>query len=162
MATRSFTLPLLLFAVCSSACTTAAPDPCAFDEVRLPADFLGDAFGRGEVTVERKPDGELVGRVVLAQMEGQDNEAQGAALDIAGSAMCVDGLVKVELGAGVTRDGQLKVLGGEVHVVLARPGLVEQPFGTWRAELQRDEWPKPRQMSGPWTASTSKRAIAKR
>lgn len=146
----------------SLACTARAPDLCDFDRVEVPADFLGDAFGRGQVRVEPHGEAGRVGRIVLTQMEGQVDDGAGPALDLAGPATCRDGIVRVELGAGVTEDGALRVLGGEVHLVLARPGFVDRPFGTWTAELLRDDWPAPRRMSGPWTQSTSKRAVAHR
>ncbi len=149
----------VLIALCSVACSAQAPDPCHFESVTIPATFLGDAFARGSISVTRDTKGRLVGRARLLRVEGQE-ATEGAALDLSGPALCKDGLVKVELGAGRTPDGRLKVLGGEMHVVLPRAGLVDRAFGTWRAELLQEEWPQAKQMGGPWVVSTSSVVVA--
>lgn len=151
----------ILITLSSAACSTQAPDPCRFESVTIPATFLGDAYARGSISVNRDTKGRLVGRAQLVRVEGQE-ATEGPALDLSGPARCVDGLVKVELGAGRTEDGRLKVLGGEIHVVLPRAGLVDRAFGTWRAELLQEGWQDAKQMAGPWVVSTSSVVVAVR
>lgn len=155
---RRIALSLLLAG--ASACTARTSDPCALQEVAIAATFLGDAFAQGTITVERTPGGDLIGRARLVRMEGQ--AAEGPGLDLSGPALCRDGIVKVELGAGRTADGRLSVLGGEVHVVLPRAGLVDRAFGEWSAQLRQEDWSAPRTMGGPWVVSTATRALALR
>lgn len=155
--------PLVVMSLlgCLAACATKAPDPCAASDEAITAVFLGDAFAKGKITIRRTDDQTLVGHARLTQMEGQE-PTDAPALDLAGPAICRDGIVKVELGAGTTENGQVRILGGELHVVLPRAGLVDRPFGEWRAEVHRDTWPKPRTLGGPWVVSTSSSAIAAR
>ncbi len=150
----------LLAASSISACTTEAQDLCKTPEATIEALFLGDAFGRGTITVGRS-EGGLFGRAELTSMEGRAS-TDAPMLKLAGPALCRDGIVKVELGAGSTDDGELKVLGGEVHVVLARAGLVDRPFGTWQAQILQGTWKAPKTMGGPWTESPTQGVVASR
>lgn len=149
-----------LLSVGAVACGARATDPCDAPPEDISVVFLGSAYARGSIILRREA-GTLVGRARLTRMEGQA-PTDGVVLDLAGPAICRDGIVKVELGAGTTEDGRVRILGGELHVVLPRAGFVDQAFGEWRAEVQEETRTEPRTMKGPWMVSTSSHAVAAR
>ncbi|MBK6690370.1 MAG: hypothetical protein IPG45_38240 [Deltaproteobacteria bacterium] len=128
-------------------------DVCAASLSPWEVVFLGEAYGRGEVALERQADGHFRGHLRLAQAEGQ---AADAGLRLEGRGVCRDGVVRIDFGGGSTPDGSLQVLGGTLTAVLARPGIVDQPFGVWTAELRSAAWKAQRRVGGPWILAAPK------
>lgn len=153
-------LPLFA-ALVGLSCSAQPRDPCAFDTKTFPVVFLGDAYARGTIVLEHRPQGVFVGRARLEKVQGQVPTDEPA-MDLEGNARCAHGIVKVELGAGTTQDGGLRVLGGELQVVLPRHGLIDEPFGQWRAEVQSETWTTTRRMGGPWVTKTATQGLANR
>ena len=118
--------------------------------------FVGEGGGRGEVARERDAEGWCRGQLRLTQAEGR--AAEGG-LGLEGRGVCRDGVVRLDFGGGSSPDGALQVLGGTLTAVLARPDLVEQPFGVWTAELRSTEWKAPRQVGGPWILAPQQVAV---
>lgn len=145
----------LFTALCGSGCSTKV-DPCGVAQPPWTVVFLGEAYGRGEVALERDAEGHFRGHLRLTQAEGQ---AADAGLRLEGRGVCRDGVVRLDFGGGSSPDGALQVLGGTLTAVLARPGLVEQPFGVWTAELRSTEWKAPRQVGGPWILAPQQVAV---
>ncbi len=134
----------LIAALLATGCaaSSAVDADCAALLTTTRVQYVGHAFGKGEVTLQAAAGEQVRGQMVL---RGESPEEPTLTLSAAGT--CRHGIARLRIAGLDAPDAPLRVLGGRLVVV--RDGeLMGGALGMWRAEVMKKGAEEPRQLHG--------------
>ncbi len=152
---RIFNIGVFVIGLGAIACDGPSND-CAPLMGKTEIQYVGHAFGRGEVEITAAGGDRVEGRVVLrGEQEGD------AVLSLGATGTCRDGVARLRLGGADHPQAKARVLGGRL-VLVHDAELLGHDFGMWRARMKPKDGADEHEIHGYLRERTDPEPIATR
>jgi hypothetical protein len=134
----------------------AAPDPaCEALLTTTRVQYVGHAFGRGEITLRRSEavPGQIEGGMILRSDKPED-----VPLQLAASGTCKNGVARMRLAGANHPSSDLRILGGR-FVMIEDAELFGHRFGMWRVEVITKSNEATRELHGYFREKSGEEAV---